>query len=201
VAGGAGPPAAGSDDDQTWQLMLALGWTLTFRNDAAVVAADATGRDCVYVSESSGVANIGAKFLNVTVPVVLGDIGTAPAHNLDTGTLATAAQTQITPLNTPQAITNYEAGNVTVTPAPQTLGSAIGANGTTVFPFASIVGLPAAFVFFGYESGAIMAAAFPAPERRVAIGIRESAAAATQLANARAHSYMVNGVKWAMRLI
>jgi len=200
VAGGAGPPAAGSDDDAVWSLILAQGWEPEFKNDAAAVAGDATGKDAVYCSESCAAANVIGKFTNITVPLVLGEVGAAPSHNLCTGTLATAAQTQVGLLNTPQSATNNEVGNVTVTPAPQTLGSAIGANGATVFPFASVVGTPAALVYYGYKKGDVMAAAFVAPESRVAIGIRESSVIAIQLGNARTHSYIVQALRWAMRI-
>jgi len=150
----------------------ALGYALTVKTDAAVVAADATGKALVFVSASASASALGNKLQGVAVPVVTaaqanyGALGmTGSVLNTDYG--FTPNQTQVQILNASHPLAAGLSGTQTV--ATTVTGDyGWGAPGPAAVKVASIVGFSYGATIFGYEKGAAMVSG-TAPARRAGI--------------------------------
>ena len=154
-----------------------LGFTVTVKQagsnqNSAVNTADAFGKAAVVISSTVTPANVGTKFRNVVVPVLLWDADLLDDQAM-TGTASsefgtTAAQTQITILDAAHPLAAGLTGNVSVVTSSSVSWGKPNANAAKV---ASQFGDATKITIFGYDTSAVMPGAgapgVPAPARRV----------------------------------
>lgn len=169
------------DDSALSARLSALGYSLTIKTGAALVAGDATGKAVVVVSSSADSAAVGSKLTNVTVPVVslegyiFDDLKmTGATLNVDYGQVTTPTVLEVR--DDQQALSaglrgTNQNGVWDHLVQPSSAGgrywgvpaaSAVGLDGRPV----TLQGQPGRASVFGYEPGAVMVG-LTAPARRV----------------------------------
>jgi hypothetical protein len=160
---------------------LTRGYTVTLRTFAAAQAADATGRDLVFVSSTGSSSQLGGRLTNVTVPVIVcesaifDDMGmTGVTDGLDYGSLNTQSQIQI--VNSGHPLAAGLSGLTTV------VGNSAGffqwgVPGGAAVNIATLATVPARSTLFAYESGSLLASGQPAAHRRLGLFLGDFTAA------------------------
>jgi hypothetical protein len=148
-----------------------LGFTVAVKDAPSSVTADATGRALVVISESVIANDVGIKFRDVAVPVMVMEAGlyddmmlTGPTVGTDYDTWVGQSQVVITDTSHPMAA--GMTGNV----APTTAATAYswGIPGASAVKVAALATSASRYALFGYERGAAMVG-MSAPARRVGI--------------------------------
>jgi len=155
-----------------------LGYVVTVKDAKSSVAGDASGKTVVVISSTSTSNNLGTKFTNVTVPVVIwqplsfADLGMVPTGNSNRGT--TTSQTQVKIILPTHALAGGLTGTQTVVTASGTFSwGKPNANAASVATLASDT---TKIIIFGYTQGASMPG-LVAPARRVGLFMSDTTAA------------------------
>jgi uncharacterized repeat protein (TIGR01451 family) len=155
-----------------------LGYVVTVKDAKSSVAGDASGKTVVVISSTSTSNNLGSKFTNVTVPVVIwqplsfADLGMVPTGNSNRGT--TTSQTQVKIILPTHALAGGLTGTQTVVTASGTFSwGKPNANAASVATLASDT---TKIIIFGYTQGASMPG-LVAPARRVGSFMSDTTAA------------------------
>jgi uncharacterized repeat protein (TIGR01451 family) len=154
-----------------------LGYVVTVKDAKLSVSADATGKTVVVVSSTAAANNLGTKFTNITVPVVIwqsasfANMGMTPNGNSNAGTAT--AQTQVKIILPTHALAGGLTGTQTVVSASSTFGwGKPNANSSKV---ATLVSDTTKVIIFGYAQGASMPG-LVAPARRVGFFMTDTTA-------------------------
>ena len=174
-----------------------LGLTVVVKSASSAVAADATGKRVVVISDSVTATSVNTKFRTVTVPVVtlssqlFDDMGMTPTATTNFGT--TTAQKNVTITNASHPMAGGLSGTVQVTSANATFGW--GKPNTNAAKIATLTTDSTKATDFGYASGAVMPG-LTAPARRV--GFFYTASSATLTTNGGV--LFDNAIRWAAGL-
>jgi hypothetical protein len=136
-----------------------LGFTVAVKDAPSSVTADAAGRALVVISESVTANDVGIKFRDVAVPVMVMEAGlyddmmlTGPTVGVDYDTWVGQSQITITDSSHPMA--GGLSGTVTVTTSAAAL--AWGRPGAGAVKAAALATDSTKYALFGYEAGASM---------------------------------------------
>jgi hypothetical protein len=172
-------PASGGDVSAVSQLQ-SLGQSVTVIDDGASSAASANGMDLVVISDSVVPDQVGDKFSQVAVPVVVfepwlyDNLGmTGPVAKTDYG--RSGLQTQLRMSGT-HALTAGLSGVVTV--GAQSANFSWGVPGAEAVVAATLKGNSTRATIFAYDSNAQLTDGTAAPARRVALHLNTGALAA-----------------------
>jgi hypothetical protein len=184
LAADRGPPGAAllvvgdtslsKSDTQLKSSLIRLGFTVVTKDGSAATADDATGRALVVISGSSWSDDVGGKFRDVTVPVVVFDDAlfgpmkmTGTRSGTDFGQLDN--QTRLMIIDDTHPLAGGLSGLVTV--ATANIQLSWGVPGSAAIKVATIVDQPTHFTIFGYPEGSTMVG-MSAPARRVGSFVR-----------------------------
>lgn len=148
-----------------------LGFSVMVKDAPNSAAADATGKSVVVISESVAATDVGAKFRDVTVPVMVMEPGIYDDMMMTGPTLGTdyenaAGQTQLLITDSSHPMAAGLTGTVTVTTTAKPF--AWGKPGAGAAKVAALATNTSRYALFGYESGASMVG-MNAPARRAAV--------------------------------
>lgn len=165
-----------------------LGFTVTVRQDSSAVASDANGKTLVVISESVTSGNVGNKFRDTPVGVLVLELAVFDDMNMTTaanlGTL-TASQVSLPWGSNANFLANKSGyyGNITVTSSAVSMGWGTPPSGP--YLLAQDLTTPSRSLAFYCFAGAPMVGGFVAPGRRVGAFITDAAAASLQPAGVR----------------
>ena len=169
-----GDTALSKSDTQLKSSLVRLGFTVVTRDGSAATAADALGRALVVISGSSWSDDVGAKFRDVTVPVVVFDDAlfgpmklTGTRSGTDYGQLDN--QTHLMIIDDTHPLAGGLSGLVTV--ANANIQLSWGVPSAAAVKVATIVDQPTHFTIFAYPEGSTMVG-MTAPARRVGSFVR-----------------------------
>ncbi|MEK7257900.1 MAG: hypothetical protein AAB316_24290, partial [Bacteroidota bacterium] len=161
------------DAGDTWvkTRLETLGFTVTLRDDDAVVAGDGSGKGVVVISSTCNSASIGAEFTNSNVPVVSWESvlfdDLKMTYGVDGTDFGGATGNSVTIFDASHPLAAGLSGTVQVYSA----SNAMRWGWTTNSSAAKVAKLGTAnrYGVFGYEKGAFMQEGFNAPARRVGL--------------------------------
>ncbi len=171
VVGTDSDPTLNAADAGVKARLESMGWQVHVVQAPASTTADGDGKQLIVVSSTVNSGDVGEKFRNSAVPVLVWEQALQDNFLMtldsgaDHGTLA--GQTDLEIINTTHPLAGgLSAGVKTVTTEAQDYSWGVpNANATII---ASVAGVPDQAVLYGYEKGAMLADdATPAPARRV----------------------------------
>lgn len=195
VGGGASAPSPGDDEGTVYNDFINKGWNVTYKQDSASVTADADGKDCVFVSSTSGSSSVGNKFKNVACGVVVCEGFIWDDMDLVGGGLIQNVSGNTTLLNTKHPITDFLTGTISLGG-----GEIITAN-TNFGPDAFFLGytnISTDIQIFTYEKGTTGANSFTIPGRRAGNG--QNFQSGFVLLTASGRSVIINLMQWCMSI-
>jgi hypothetical protein len=160
-------------DKQLKASLMRLGFAVVARDGQAAVANDAIGRSLVVISGSAWSDDVGAKFRDVPVPVVVFDCAVFGPMKL-TGTkegtdFDSVDDQRLMIVDDTHPLAGGLSGLVTVASAP--LQISWGLPSSSAIKVATVVNQPNHFTVFGYTEGSAMVG-MTAPARRVGAFVR-----------------------------
>ena len=173
-----GPSTIGLADGVVRDSAIALGIPVVVKTASATSAADASGKSVVLISSTVSPANIGAKFRDVPVGVVVweaavfDDMGmTGNRSSVDLGTIS--SQTSLNVVAPGHPLAAGLSGLIAVTSNSNMLSWGRPSGNSVI---ATLAGSPAKSAIFAYEAGQPMAG-LVAPGRRVGFFLHDTTAA------------------------
>jgi hypothetical protein len=161
-------------DKQLEDSLVRLGFTVTVRDAPAAVSNDASGRALVVISGSAYSDDVGSKFRDVPVPVVVFDDAifgpmkmTGSRSGTDFGSVLGERRVLIT--DDTHALAGGLSGLVTVASADLQISWGVPSN--AAIKVATVVDQPSRYTIFGYTEGSTMVG-MTAPARRVGSFVR-----------------------------
>lgn len=152
------------------------GYTVSLKSAAQSSSADAAGKQLVLISSSVSAGNVGTKFTNVAVPVIVwehaiyDDLGmTGPTTTTDYGT---ATGNSLVISNATHGLAGGLSGTITVYTGSGSM--AYGVPASSAISIAPQGSSNSKKVYFGYEQGATMVGSVVAPARRVGLFLSDS---------------------------
>ncbi|WP_124033476.1 hypothetical protein [Herpetosiphon llansteffanensis] len=173
--------ALNASDTMIQSLLVGEGYTVSLKSAAQSSSADATGKQLVLISSSVAAGNVGTKFTNVAVPVIVwehaiyDDLGmTGPTTTTDYGT---ATGNSLVISNATHGLAGGLSGTVTVYTGSGTM--AYGVPASSAISIAPQGSSNSKKVYFGYAQGATMVGNVVAPARRVGLFLSDSGTLST----------------------
>lgn len=173
----------------------ALNHTVTVKDGASAIAADATGKAMVLISSTVTPTSVGTKFRTVTVPVItwesglFNNMGMTGSTNKDFGTKT--GQTQVSIINPSHPLAGGLTGTTTVVTSAKTFDW--GKPNGNAIAIATASGDAAKTTIFAYEPGVAMPG-LAAPARRLALFLYDDTAASF---NVSGTALLDAAIKWA----
>jgi len=162
-----GNTTLGAGDSAVQNRLVSLGYAVTVKTALAAVTADATGKALVAVSSTGASSDVGTKFRNVTVPVLLWEsnlLDDMGMTSTTTGSFGTTSASSVV-INLPNhPLAAGLSGTVAVATSSDPLSW--GQPGAGAFKVATVSGSTSHAAIFAYEPGADMVG-LTAPARRV----------------------------------
>jgi hypothetical protein len=166
-------------DAQLRTVLESLAFTVTAKTDKASAAADAAGKALVVISGSSASAEVGSKFRDVKVPVVVFDASvfgpmkmTGTHEDIDFGTVT--GEKRVAIVDPAQPMAAGLSGTITV--ANDVIQVSWGAPSSSAIKVATVAGQANHYALFAYATGSTMVGQ-AAPAARVGAFVRYPEAA------------------------
>lgn len=196
-ASGSKPGSGTNDDGRVIADFENLGYNVEYKAHDVVVAADANGKNGVFISGTVDSALIGNMFKNTTVGIVVNEAYIWDDMDLITGGLSAAGGNSMTVENAEHPVTNFDSGNITFTTAGGNSADRTAFGGGVYF-HGYKQGDSSEIYMFKYDKGDTGANAFTIPARRLGFGCGMDNFNVD--INATGRQYMCLAIQWVMSI-